>query len=364
MDTSLKKSPLWNEHQKLGARFVPFSGYDMPVQYQGVLVEHQAVREKAGLFDVSHMGVSIFSGPNILEKINTIITRDVSQLAVGKGAYTLLCRDNGYCVDDLILYRIENEKILFVFNASNKEKDFEYIQSKLKGNDFKATPPSEDWALIALQGPSSVKILKDLGLKSWPETFSVIEHSISGISCTLLFTGYTGELGCEICVKSQDAAKLWNELLKSGKNEGLIACGLGARDTLRLEMGYSLYGHEISEEINPLEAGLSWAVNFSKENFIGKEALLTYKNSPKRKLIALKNNSKQAPRGEMRVYDATGREVGFITSGSLAPSLGHAIGLALVSTDSNAPYSVGIRDKKIPFDLTKRPFYKKLNKET
>jgi aminomethyltransferase len=352
---SLKKTALWAEHHKLGARMVPFSGYDMPVQYKSVLVEHQAVRQAAGIFDVSHMGLSAFKAPGILQAVNKIITRDISNLEVGQGAYSLLCRDSGFCVDDLILYRTAEDELLFVFNASNKEKDFAYLTGLLKDIPLEAAAPSDADALIALQGPKVPALLKSLGLGEWPKPFSVLNFSAQGIPCRLLFTGYTGEVGCEIAVKSSEAPALWRLLLEKGAEP----CGLGARDTLRLEMGYSLYGHELSEEINPLEAGLSWAVNLKKEAFVGREALLRYKEAPRRKLIALKNESKQAPRGEMRVFDATGRDVGFVTSGSLAPSLGHAIGLALVETSSQPPYTVNIREKKIPFEETKRPFYTK-----
>jgi aminomethyltransferase len=360
--TSLKKTSLWDEHKKLGARFVPFSGYDMPVQYTaGVLKEHQAVRQFAGLFDVSHMGVSFFRGPQILQALNALITRDISNLAIGQGAYTLLCRENGGTVDDLIVYRSAEEEIVLVFNASNKEKDFQYLSSYLsKNKSFELEAPSNKWSLIAFQGPKVPEYFQKLALSQWPSNFSVVDFKVDNIPIKIFSTGYTGELGCEILVESSLAPKIWSRLL--GLDPQIMPCGLGARDTLRLEMGYSLYGHELEENINPIEAGLSWAVNLKKEKFLGKEALLAAKNSPQKKLIALKNFSKQAPRAGMSVYDSTNKQVGSITSGSYAPSLSYAIGLALVDFNSSAPYSILIRDQKIPFELTQRPFYKPDNK--
>jgi len=357
----LKKTPLCEEHKSLGGRMVPFAGYEMPVQYPtGVIQEHMAVRQNAGLCDVSHMGVATFSGPTVRDFLNRAITRDISKLEAGKAAYTILCYPDGGTVDDLIVYCESNEKFFLVLNASNKEKDLAYFKSLAGANAIEMKDHFETMSLLALQGPKSAQILRELGADTNLDSpFSFFETKLAGISVRIAETGYTGEAGCEIFVESQNAVKLWKLLLEAGTKHGLKPSGLAARDTLRTEMGYSLYGHELSDKINPIEAGLSWAVSLNKGEFAGREALLVAKEKPKRKLVSLKNNSKQAPRPEMRVFDASGKEVGFITSGTFAPSLNYAIGLALVDANSTPPYKVNIRNSPVEFELTKRPFYRR-----
>lgn len=357
----LKKTALYLEHETLKARLVPFAGYSMPVQYAGLMVEHQCVRNNVGLFDVSHMGIATCEGADAFEFLNQSVTRDLSTVTPGRAAYTLLCRESGNTVDDLIIYRESLNKFYLVLNASNKDKDFSYLNElKQKFPSVTLTPLFDSHSLLALQGPKAFELIKKLGFQGEiPAPFSFVTSELATKSVHVAFTGYTGEKGCEIFVKNEDAPHLWKALLSEGAPLGIQPIGLGARDTLRTEMGYSLYGHELSETINPVEAGLSWAVGFKKANFVGKSALEAAKAAPKRKLIALSNSAKQAPRAEMLVYSSDKKQVGVITSGTFAPSLGHVVGLALVEAQSSAPYFVDIRGTFVPFDLTTRPFLKK-----
>lgn len=357
MAETLRRTPLWASHVKLGARMMPFGGYDMPVQYSGLIDEHQAVRTAAGLFDVAHMGVAKVEGPEARAFLDHACTRSIAKLAPGRAAYTLLCRENGGTVDDLIIYCEREDLFWLVLNAGNKDKDAAYLKSLLGSFKAKFSGPLDEWSLLALQGPKAELVLRALGFGSeWPKPFSFVDAKLGGLAVKVAFTGYTGEPGCEIFVDSARAAELWEKILEAGRPFGLKPAGLGARDTLRTEMGYSLYGHELEEEINPIEAGLSWAVSFDKK-FVGSEALARAKAEPRRKLIALKTASRQAPRGGMPVALGDGRKVGLITSGTFAPSLGYAIGLALVDAASVGPYFVDIRGKLEAFELTSRPFY-------
>lgn len=340
---------------------MPFAGYSMPVQYTGLIDEHQTVRNHVGLFDVSHMGIATCEGAEALEFLNTSVTRDLATVAPGRAAYTLLCRDSGGTVDDLIIYRESPNKFFLVLNASNKEKDFAYLQElKAKFPSVTLKPLFDSYSLLALQGPKAFQLIQKLGFTGeLPAPFSFLHTTLAGVPVYMAFTGYTGEKGCEMFVKNENAVALWRALLTDGAPLGIKPIGLGARDTLRTEMGYSLYGHELSEEINPVEAGLSWAIGFKKDAFKGKAALVKAKEAPQRKLVALSHADKQAPRPDMLVYDASKKLVGKITSGTFAPSLGHVIGLALVEASSAAPYFVDIRGKLTEFSLTTRPFLKK-----
>jgi aminomethyltransferase len=368
--TALKKTALHAAHQKLNARLVPFAGYEMPVQYsKGLVVEHQAVRQKAGLFDVSHMGILKVSGAEIKNFLNDSLTRDLSQITPGRAAYSLLCYENGGTVDDLIVYCEKDDSFFIVLNASNKEKDFEYLKKLAQSprwakSIFHWEAHFESHGLLALQGPQSEAILRKAGWQDnpfpKPFTFLTNQKLFQNLNTHLAFTGYTGEIGCEIFCANSDLPKLWNQLLEIGAPFGLEPIGLGARDTLRTEMGYSLYGHELSDSINPIEAGLKWAVGLKKENFIGKTALEKAFQNPARKLISLKApQTKQAARPDMPVFGANGKKVGHVSSGTFAPSLGYSIALALVANDAQAPYTIDIRGTKVPFELTERPFLKK-----
>jgi len=344
---------------------VPFSGYDMPVQYSGLIKEHDAVRKHAGLFDVSHMGVATFEGPRALEFLQRALTRDLAPIAVGAGAYTLACFESGGTVDDLIVYRKADHTYVAVLNAGNKEKDLAHFRGLAEQwgySDVSLRDHFREKSLLALQGPKVFALLKTLGLQrelSAATNFSYFATELAGIPVEIAQTGYTGERGVEIVVDNSQAATLWNKILEVGAPEGVLPCGLGARDTLRMEMGYSLYGHELTGHISPVEAGLSWAIGWGKTHFLGKAALEEQKKNPERKLVSLKNTGRQAARAEMKVFDAHGTEVGVVTSGTFAPSLGFVIAMALVSTTAQPPYSIQIRTEKVPFETSRRPFYKK-----
>jgi aminomethyltransferase len=338
----------------------PFAGYEMPIQYKGVIEEHQAVREHAGLFDVSHMGLLRLEGARSVDLLNLALTRDMNKLKEGRAVYALMCQESGGTIDDLIVYRASALEFYLVLNASNKHIDFDHLNGLEIALQVRFEVLFDQACIFALQGPKAFDILNACGCKTEiVRPFDFIKAELCGIPVQIAFTGYTGEKGCEIFVSNESAVSLWTQLLEKGASHGIKPCGLASRDSLRLEMGYSLYGHELSESINPIEAGLSWAVDFGKEDFIGKDALERANVLAKKKIVALKSNSKQAPRAGMKVFDSEDREVGHITSGSFAPSLGHSIGLALVQASCEGPYKVEIRNQKIPFESTSRPFYKK-----
>jgi aminomethyltransferase len=355
---SLLKTVFHEEHLKLKARMVPFSGYDMPVQYSSLMAEHQAVRTRAGLFDVAHMGVLELRGSSARRFLDHLLTRRLRDLAPGSAAYSLMCRDHGGCVDDLIVYCLGEDLFWLVLNAGNKHKDLEHIQTQARGvPDLEIKARFEELALIALQGPSSFEVLHRL--KIWteapPKTFKIFERSFEGKPLWMSTTGYTGERGVEIAVPSGQAVALWQALVS---DRDVTPAGLGCRDTLRTEMGYPLYGHELNEDIHPLEAGLGWAVQLDKGEFIGAPALRDAKANPKRKFQGLINrSSRQAPRAGMPVLDPLGKVVGQITSGTFAPSLNATIGMALIDAAAEGPFSVDIRGTQVLFESCKRPFY-------
>lgn len=360
----LNQTPLTAWHRSHNARMAEFAGYDMPIQYTSVIEEHECVRKNAGLFDVSHMGLLRLEGNKAATLLDRALTRNISKLKPGRAVYAIMCHENGGTIDDLIVYSSSENEFYLVLNASNKMKDLAHINSLDLHSEVRFESLFNEASIFALQGPKVPEILALCGFtKSW-KPFDFIRAEICNISVQIAFTGYTGEKGCEIFVSNSDALNLWTQLMTKGHPLGLRPCGLACRDTLRLEMGYSLYGHELNDQINPIEAGLDWAVDFNKSEFIGRKALLKSKEFPERKMIALQNSSKQAPRAGMKIYDAHGHEVGSVCSGTYAPSLGFAIGLGLVTTKSLAPYSVEIRNQKIPFESTTRPFYNKVSIST
>jgi len=337
-----------------------FAGYDMPIQYSGVVDEHHAVRNTVGLFDVSHMGLLRLEGARAVDLLDIALTRNIRKLKPGRAQYALLCNERGGTIDDVIVYSASSTEFYVVLNASNKLKDLQHLNDIMISQQVRMEALFDEASIFALQGPHSHALLRLAGFDaSACKAFDFREAELLDIPVQLAFTGYTGEKGCEIFVSNARAVELWEGLMQKGAELGIKACGLAARDTLRLEMGYSLYGHELSEDINPVEAGLSWAIDLTKEDFIGMGRLRLATERPQRKLVALKNGSKQAPRAGMRVLDHSDRDVGFVTSGSFAPSLGHAIGLALVDVNAEEPLSVAIRNQKIPFESTERPFYKR-----
>ncbi|PLX84160.1 MAG: glycine cleavage system protein T [Desulfuromonas sp.] len=360
----LKKTPLHEVHKKLGARLVEFGGWEMPVQYRGVIEEHLAVRNAAGLFDVSHMGEIEVAGAGALAFLQELTVNDVSKLANGQVQYSAMCHPHGGTIDDLTVYRFGAEHYLLCVNASNAEIDFAWMEEVLEEGDF---PPlslrnvSENFAQIALQGPASETILSrltdtDLARVTY---YHFCEGLLAGEPCIISRTGYTGEDGFELYLAPEAAETLWSALLEAGTAEGLVPAGLGARDTLRLEMAYPLYGHELSSQISPLEARLGWITRLDKPSFIGREALLRMKQEGlPRQLVGFVLTEPGVPRAGYPVM-AGGKEVGVVTSGTMSPILRVGVGLALVQAGYGAEgtsLQIGIRSRRVAARVTKTPF--------
>jgi len=356
---SLKRTPLFEEHLKLKAKMVPFGGWEMPVQYTGILEEHMAVRTDVGMFDVSHMGEIEIKGERAEEFVNYLITNDASRLTEGEVIYTTMCYPNGGTVDDLLAYKYSRDHYLLVVNASNKDKDFAHIVEH-KWDDVVVTDLSDQTAEIALQGPRAQEVLQKLTSYDLSQIkyFGFAEIEVAGIKCLVSRTGYTGEDGFEIYFAPIHAAKIWNELL----NLGVKPAGLGARDTLRFEACLPLYGHELSADITPLEAGLGWAVKLNKQDFLGKDALSAQKAAGlKRKIVGLEMIGAGIPRqGYEIVFNQRG--VGFVTSGTFAPYLKKNLALAMVdleAADVGTEVEVIIRGKGVKARVISKPFYKR-----
>lgn len=360
-----RRTPLYEEHLRLNGRMVEFGGWDMPVLYAGIIEEHTAVRNAAGIFDVSHMGQIELTGPDALECANYLTVNNASNLVDGQAQYSILLNERGTVVDDIIVYRFNADRFIFVVNASNIEKDFGWISSHKKGN-VKIVNRSDDFALIAFQGPKALSILKgltDINLDEIPP-FHFRQGSFNGRDAVIVArTGYTGEDGFEIFCAPKAAAGLWQDILERGKSQGVLPVGLGARDTLRMEMKYSLYGHEITDETNPLEAGLGWVVKLDKpKDFIGKSVLLEVKKTGlKRKLVGFKMIDKGIPRSECNII-SDGATVGFVTSGTMSPSLKEPIGIGYVPVAlaaEGSKFFIDIRGGLRQAIVVKTPFYKR-----
>jgi aminomethyltransferase len=377
-DTAEKKTPLYQEHVRLKARMVPFSGWVMPVQYTSIVDEHQTVREAVGMFDISHMGQFIVSGKGACDWLNTMLTNNVAKLDIGHGQYTFLLNCNGGVIDDLIVYRIKEAEFLLVVNAAKIDEDFEWLKKHLEHGRLSDQPGdlenpascslhnrSANFGGIAIQGPRTVDLFRallgpDVEL---PQRNHIRHFTIAAMPLSIARTGYTGEDGVEVFFRAPDAAKLWNVVLERGAKLGLKPCGLGARDTLRLEMCYPLNGSDLSAERNPIEAGLGLFVDLQKPNFVGREKLLETKTKGAReRLIAFKMNGKgPPPRPHYSLFNGENR-VGEISSGTLSPTLNIGIGMGYVSATSakfGTPLEVEIRGQKFPATIEKKPFYKK-----
>ena len=368
-NTDPLRTPLYDTHIELGARMMPFAGYDMPVQYSGIIDEHMAVRNEAGIFDVSHMGEVEVTGPHAFEFVQNLVTNDVSRLVDGQALYTVMCRPNGGIVDDLLVYRRSHDSYLLVINASNIQGDYDWMVSNNAAKaDLKNI--SEDVALIAVQGPTAMEIVQSITDVSLDDLkfYHFIELP-SGMFfnsdlAIISHTGYTGEAGVEIYCDSNCAVQIWNALLDAGKDKGLKPAGLGARDTLRLESGFCLYGNDISEKTNPLEAGLGWITKLEKGDFIGRQALQTVKDSGvKRKLVGFVLLEKGIPRAGYPIVDREGNIIGEVTSGSQSPLLEQGIGLGYVDTSNGlnkleSDIAIRIRKNDIPAIVKKPPFHK------
>lgn len=357
------KTPLYDSHLSLGGKIVPFAGYLMPVQYgTGVIKEHVAVRTAAGLFDVSHMGEVIYRGKDALSNVQKIVTNDCSGMADGQIRYSPMCNNEGGVVDDLIVYRMNENKYLLVINAANRHKDVAWMKQHLFG-DCTFEDISDETALIALQGPRAFDIFAKLSDSSnIPKRyyFFTPDVKVGGVNCIVSRTGYTGELGIEFFCASSDAETLWNALLEAGREEGLIPCGLGARDTLRLEAAMPLYGHELTDDITPLEAGLPMFVKLGKEDFIGKSAMIE-KGEPKVKRVGLKITGRGIAREHCLVYSG-GKQIGETTSGTFCPSLDYPAAMAMIEKDFaelGNTVEVDVRGKKVEAVIVPLPFYKR-----
>lgn len=356
------KTPLYEAHVKAGGKIVPFAGYMLPVQYTGVIEEHMAVRQKAGLFDVSHMGEIMCTGPDALQNLQNILTNDFTNMVDGQARYSVMCNDEGGTVDDLIVYKYQDNCYFIVVNASNKDKDFAWMADHQSG-DVKFEDISGQVAQLALQGPKAMEILRKLTTEEFiPQKYyhAVFNAKVAGMNCLVSKTGYTGEDGVEIYLSSSEAEKMWDILLEAGKEEGLIPCGLGARDTLRLEASMPLYGHEMNDSISPLEVGLKFAVKMKKDDFIGKKAMEAQPEL-QRKRVGLKVTGRGIVREEAPVFVGE-EQVGVTTSGTHCPYLGYAVAMALVSipyTEVGTKVNVSVRGRMIEAEVVELPFYKR-----
>jgi aminomethyltransferase len=363
-DTGLRHTPLYDRHKALGAKMVPFAGWEMPIQYAGIVSEHRAVRGAAGLFDLSHMGEFFFEGAGAQEAIDRLVSSDIAGLDVGHARYGLLTNEKGTIVDDVIVYRVAPERLMIVVNASNIEKDAAHVRRHLPG-DVRFDDQSMKTALIAPQGPRAATILSRVAEMNVDDLvpFGVAETTVAGARATIARTGYTGEDGFEVFVANADAERVWDALLEAGKDDGIRPIGLGARDTLRLEARFSLYGNEIDETTSPIEAGLAWTCKLDKE-FLGRDEIAKVKDAgPKRRIAGLVVNGGVARHGHPAAKD--GNIVGVVTSGTFGPTVERNIALAYVPTELakiGTALAVRIREKDVPATVVKTPFYKRSDK--
>lgn len=362
-ETAVKRTPLHNKHLEAGAKMVPFAGFEMPLQYSGLSDEHHCVRSKCGVFDVSHMGEFRVKGKQALDLLQRVTSNDVSKLTDGKVQYSCLPNGKGGIVDDLLVYRIREDEYLLVVNASNIDKDFDWITAH---NSFDASLENESdaFALLAVQGPKAAEALQSLtsvdlnAMKYY--TFEI--RTFAGVENVIISaTGYTGAGGFELYIPAGQAEKIWDAVTQAGKAVGMQPAGLAARDTLRLEMGFCLYGNDINDTTSPIEAGLGWITKFTKD-FIDRDRLESQKNNgTERKLIAFELIDRGIPRKDYEIQDADGNSLGVVTSGTMSPSTGKAIGLGYVKSTHAALGSevfINIRNKALKAEVVKLPFYK------
>jgi len=360
----LKRTPLYEQHQALGARLVEFGGWEMPVQYSGILDEHQAVRTRAGLFDVSHMGEFKVEGEDALAFLQYLVPNDVARLEIGQALYTQLCMPDGNVIDDLLVYYLAENHYMLVVNAANIDKDFTWVQEQARGFEHVSlSNQSATTSLIAIQGPKALEILQTLTDSDLASIryYHFVPGVVDGKDCIVSRTGYTGEDGFELYGASPDAVALWQALLTAGKPHGLIPAGLGARDTLRLEAGLCLYGHELDEHTNPLEARLGWTVKLNKaSDFIGRDALRQVKaQGPAKLLVGVNLLERGVPRSGYAIFSGE-RQIGILTSGAPGPTVQKNIGIGYVepaeATIGNQ-ITVDIRGRRIAAQIVALPFY-------
>jgi len=352
-----KKTPLYDEHVKRGAKMAPFAGWLMPVQYTRIVEEHQAVRQNVGMFDISHMGQLILDGSDARRWLNTMLTNNIDRLEVGQGQYTFLLNERGGIIDDLIAYRIGDAKFLLVVNASCTDGDFEWLD-RHRPNNVRLGDRSAHFGGVAIQGPRVSELFVNL-----PPRNHIVDVEIDEMQISMARTGYTGEDGVEVFFSKGDAVRFWDIVLEKGKGLGIKPCGLGARDTLRLEMCYPLNGSDLSPERNPIEAGLSFFVDLTKPNFIGRDVLLkTKENGSREKLVPFKMNDKGPPPRPHYLVFENGKRIGEVTSGTLSPSLNWGVGMAYINAPNaktGTKIDIEIRGQKFPATIEKKPLYKK-----
>ncbi len=359
--SELKRTPLRDFHAAHGGRLVDFAGWEMPVQYKSILEEHKAVRRTAGLFDVSHMGEVDVYGLEAAKFLNHLVPNDVTKLYPGRVLYTPMCYPNGGVVDDLLIYKRAEDDFLLCINAGNIAKDVAWIKEQVRGFNCTIDDMSEEYGQLAIQGPKAVALVQTLTDAALADLkyYHFTSGDVAGVACLISRTGYTGEDGFELYCPAENVAELAEKILAAGGPFGLELAGLGARDSLRLEAGYPLYGHEITQDISPLTAGLGWTVKLDKgADFIGRAALVAEKTAgSKQKIIYFKTGDRRIVRADTPVLGADGGVVGRVVSGTLSPILNEAIGSALVATAAAAaPLAVDIRGTKMNLQLVKPPF--------
>lgn len=362
-----KKTPFYSIHEQYGGKLVEFAGFELPIQYKGIKTEHAAVRNNVGVFDVSHMGEFFVSGDNALEFIQKVTINDASKLVVGKAQYSCFCYEDGGIVDDLIIYRLAENEYMLVVNGANIDKDFEWISSQNSMN-AELVNKSDEYALLAVQGPKAQQALQKITEIDLSEVgfYAFTTGKLAGVDMIISGTGYTGEKGFELYFKTDgvDVKSVWDAIFDAGEEFGIEPCGLGARDTLRLEMGFALYGNDISKNTHPLEARLGWITKFDKGDFIGKEALLAKKEKGNtRQLVGfVMNDDRNIPRQGYAIQNEKGEQIGEVTSGTMSLSLGKGIGMGFVnknySTEGNSIY-IAIRKKTGEALVQRPPFIKK-----
>ncbi|WP_373516603.1 glycine cleavage system aminomethyltransferase GcvT [Pricia sp.] len=360
----MKNTVLTETHIALGAKMVPFAGFNMPVSYEGVNAEHEAVRKGVGVFDVSHMGEFLIEGPNALELIQKVTANDASKLTVGKAQYSYLPNETGGIVDDLIVYRIKDETYLLVVNASNIEKDWTHISKYNEGIAADMRNISEGFSLLAIQGPKAIEAMQSLSSVNLEDIkfYNFVVADFAGIDYVIISaTGYTGSGGFEIYCKNAEVQQIWDRVFDAGAEFGIKPIGLGARDTLRLEMGYCLYGNDINDETSPFQAGLGWITKFTKD-FVNSDALDKEKEKgTEQKLIGFELDERGIPRQGYDIVEERGKKIGAVTSGTMSPSLNKGIGLGYVPSELSKPGNkihIRIRKNTVPATVVKLPFYK------
>jgi aminomethyltransferase len=361
----MQKTALYDIHTSLGAKMVPFAGYEMPLQYKGLLIEHHAVRNSIGMFDVSHMGEFLVKGEKACPMLQHATSNDVSKLKPGQIQYSCIPNSQGGIVDDLLVYCLNENEYLLVVNASNIEKDFEWFSQINQNYGAELINVSNEWSLLAVQGPKATECLQTISNVNLSEIpyYHFATGNIEGINNLILSnTGYTGAGGFEVYVRNNDATQVWNAIMKAGESFGIEPAGLGARDTLRLEMGFCLYGNDINDETSPIEAGLGWITKFNK-SFTNAEMLLKQKTEgPSRKLTGFTMLERGIPRNGYEICNASGEPIGIVTSGTQSPSLNIAIGMGYVPAalaSNNSEIYISIRNTLIKAETCKIPFYRK-----